>query len=230
MDLNPLAPLTLSAILLLPALTWGAAPSVDEVLGKMDAAAPSFRTMTASLDRLHYTKVLDDKAAEKGAIRIRKQGRDLQAYINFTEPDPKVVAFRGRKAEMYLPKLQTIQEYDVGKQKSLVDQFLLMGFGTSGKELKANYTVALAGEQTIGGEKAWKLELTPLNAEMKQNLRKLELWVHESGAYPLRQQFVQPSGDYYLFTYSDVKLNPPLTDDDLRLKVPKGTKREDLRK
>ena len=28
--------------------------------------------------------------------------------------------------------------------------------------------------------------------------------------YPVQQKFIQPSGDYYLFTYRDVKVNPQL--------------------
>ena len=48
----------------------------------------------------------------------------------------------------------------------------------------------------------------------------------DSGAYPVQQKLIQPSGDYYLFTYSGVKLNPQLTDEALKLKLPKGVKRQ----
>jgi outer membrane lipoprotein-sorting protein len=37
---------------------------------------------------------------------------------------------------------------------------------------------------------------------------------------------VQTSGDYHLFTYRDVKINPQLGDEAFKLKVPKGYKRE----
>ena len=40
-----------------------------------------------------------------------------------------------------------------------MDQFLLVGFGTTGQELKANYSMKYVGEETISGQKAWKLEL-----------------------------------------------------------------------
>ena len=54
--------------------------------------------------------------------------------IDFTKPNPRTVAFRGRKAEIYYPKLKSVQEYDLGKRSDLLDQFLLVGFGTTGKE------------------------------------------------------------------------------------------------
>lgn len=202
------------------------ATSTEVVLGKLDQAAPKFTGMTADLNRVSYTKVLDDKATEKGAVRLRKAGRELHVFIEFATPDPKIVAVRGRKAEMYLPKLKTVQEYDLGKQSDLVDQFLLVGFGTTGRELQANYSIKYAGEETVAGQKAWKLELLPQSAKLKEKLRRLEIWIAENGAYPVQQMFLQPSGDYYLFTYSNVKLNPALTDEDLKLKLPKGVKRE----
>jgi outer membrane lipoprotein-sorting protein len=204
-----------------------AVASLDDVLGQMDQSAPKFTGLAADLTRVTYTKVIDEKQTESGTILLKKQGpRELQVLIDFTKPDAKTVSFRGRKAEMFYPKLNTVQEYDVGKQRGLVDQFLLVGFGTTGKELKANYALKYAGDETVAGQRVHKLELTPSSAQIKEKLQKLELWIADSGAYPVQQKFIQPSGDYYLFTYSGVKLNPPLTDEALRLKLPKGVKRE----
>ena len=119
-----------------------------------------------------------------------------------------------------------MQEYDIGKQKGLVDQFLLVGFGTTGKDLKANYDVKYMGEETDRRSTGAQAGLDANSDQIKDKLQKLELWIAESGAYPVQQKFIQPSGDYYLFTYSGVKLNPQLTDEALRLKLPKGVKRE----
>jgi len=38
----------------------------------------------------------------------------------------------------------------LGKKKSLVDQFLLLGFGTPGSDLKKSYSITLQGEETLG--------------------------------------------------------------------------------
>lgn len=92
--------------------------------------------------------------------------------------------------------------------------------------MKANYSVKYIGDETAGGQKAHKLELTPSATARPDKLQKLELWVSADGAYPVQQKFLQQSGDYYLITYTDIKLNPALGDDDLKLKLPKGVKRE----
>jgi outer membrane lipoprotein-sorting protein len=208
-------------------LAVSAAVSTEDILGRLDQSAPKFTGLSADLTRVTYTKVIDEKNTEQGSILLKKQGaRDLQMLIDITKPDAKTVAFQGKKAEVYYPKLKTVQEYDIGKHKGLVDQFLLVGFGTTGKDLKSNYDIKYVGEETIGGQRAQKLELTPRSAQIKDKLRTLELWIAENGAYPVQQKLIQPSGDFYLFTYSAVKLNPQLTDAALRLNLPKGVKRE----
>jgi outer membrane lipoprotein-sorting protein len=106
-----------------------------------------------------------------------------------------------------------------------VDQFLLVGFG-SGRDLKSSYAVKYAGEETIAGQRAHKLELIPEAASIKDKLRRVDLWISDSDAHPVQQRFLQPSGDYYLVTYSGVKVNPALTEDALKLNLPKGVKRE----
>ncbi|HYO82136.1 MAG TPA: hypothetical protein VES20_12095, partial [Bryobacteraceae bacterium] len=83
-----------------------------------------------------------------------------------------------------------------------------------------------AGEETVAGQKTHKLELTPQTANIKDKLRRVDLWISDESAYPVQQRFLQPSGDYYLVTYSGVKVNPALTEEALRLKLPKGVKRE----
>lgn len=201
------------------------AATAEDILQKLDQTAPKFTGMKASLSRTTYTKVLDEKSVETGSMALRKTPKDLQVLINLVKPDEKVVAFRGRKAEVYFPKLKTVQEWDLGKHGNLIDQFLLVGFG-SGRDLRASYGIKYAGEETVGGQKTHHLELTPTVASVKDKLRRVDLWIADSGSYPVQQKFLQPSGDYYLVTYSDVRLNPALSEDALKLKLPKGVKRE----
>ena len=205
------------------------AATAEDVLQKLDQAAPKFTGMAAGLSRTTYTKVLDEKTVETGTMSLRKNPKDIQVLITLVKPDEKIVSFRGRKAEVYFPKLKTVQEWDLGKHGNLIDQFLLVGFG-SGRDLRASYGIKYAGEEAVGGQKTHHLELTPTAANVKDKLRRVDLWIADSGAYPVQQRFVQPSGDYYLVTYSDVKLNPALTEEALKLKLPKGVKREQPQK
>jgi outer membrane lipoprotein-sorting protein len=135
------------------------------------------------------------------------------------------LSFQGQKAEIYYPKIKTVQVYDLGKYRQLVDQFLLLGFGSSGKELRKSYSLRVVGEDKVSGELTTRLELLPKSKSARKHLGKVELWISTSG-YPLQQKFYQPSGDYVLITYSDLKINPDFPEDALKLKLPGDVKRE----
>jgi len=203
-----------------------AVPSLDEVLAAMDKAAASFSDMSAKLTRVDYTAVINDTTKESGVVRMKRVGsREIRMRIDFGEPDPRTVIFEKATIQIYYPKIQTVQVYNLGKQRSLVDQFLLLGFGSSGTELARNYSLKVTGEEQIAGEAATRLELVPKAASVREYIEKAELWI-SAGGYPLRQRFDRPSGDYTLITYSDVQINTKMPDEALKLKLPKGVKIE----
>ena len=155
---------------LVPLAVFGT--TAEDVLSKLDQSAAKFSAMTANITKLSYTKVIDDKSTEEGSIALRKlAARDLQVLIDFKKPDPKTVALHGRKAEIYYPKLKLVQEFDLGKRTDLMDQFLLVGFGTTGQELKANYSIKYGGEEAISGQKAGKLEFSQPSLRAVRNCK-----------------------------------------------------------
>jgi outer membrane lipoprotein-sorting protein len=200
---------------------------LQEVLSKMDSAAPKFSGMAANLEKIDYTKVIDDKSIESGNILVRRpKPHYLQVKIEIVKPDQRFILLNGQKAELYYPKIKTVQEIDLGKQSDLVNSVILVGFGVTGKELQANYLVKFVGEETVSNQKTFHLELVPKDANLKSKLSKMEIWMAEDGSLPVQQKVVLPSGNYTMFAYSNIKYNPPLTDQDLSLKLPKNVKRE----
>ena len=209
---------------LLPVSARGA--TLDQVLSVMDQSAPAFEGMTASLKRSDFTAVIDDTSDESGLIRmVRPSNGRIRMLIEFNEPEARSVAFADKKAEIYYPKMKTVQVFDLGKYRNLIDQFLLLGFGSSGSELKKNYDVKLISSEDVRGVTTSRLELLPKSAPAQEHLKKVELWVNPEG-YPVQQKFYRPSGDYTLVNYSELKINPRLPADALTLKLPSGVRRE----
>lgn len=217
---------TLSALLVSSLAPLGAAESLESVLARMDKSAAEFHSLSAKLNKVTFTAVLNESSTESGTIIVRRpKVRDLRMLINFTAPDEKTVFYANKKWQIYYPKILTVQEYDFGKQSALVDQALLLGFGTNSKDLEKGYDLKYLGEDTVNGSKASKLELVPKSSEAREHFTKVELWISERG-HPLQQKVYQPSKDYYQVTYSAIELNPKLDDDSLKLKLPKGVKKE----
>ncbi|MCC7174542.1 MAG: outer membrane lipoprotein carrier protein LolA [Bryobacterales bacterium] len=216
--------LVLASSLLAP-FSLSEAASLEQVLAAMNKSAPSFRDMSARLTRVEHTAVINDTSRAAGVVRMKRTGKEVRLLIEFTEPDPVTVAFEKATARRYYPKIQTVQVFDLGKHRSLVDQFLLLGFGTSGVELARSYAIKAGGEESVGGAATTRLELLPKTAGVKEHLSRAELWVTAEG-YPLQQKFYFPSGDYTLVTYQELRLNADLPDAAFRLSLPKGVKIE----
>jgi outer membrane lipoprotein-sorting protein len=209
------------------ALSAVASDQLRELMQRVDASAAGFHSMTAKMRKITYTAVIKDTSEEHGTMAMKAtKPKDMQVLVEFTDPDKKSWSFFNHTAEFYYPKIQTVQVYDLGKHAQLVDQFLLLGFGTHSKDLEKNYEVKVGGEDTVEGQKTTRLDLVPRSEPARQHLKKVEIWYPENGGYPIQQKFYQNSGDYVLVTYSDVKLNPNLPDTAVRLNLPKGVKKE----
>ncbi len=203
------------------------AETLAQVLARMDEAARGFRGMSGRVTQITHTAVINDDSRESGTIRMKRQGlREVRLLVDVTEPDLKSYSLSDRKVEIYLPKIQTVQVWDLSRHAQLLDQFLLLGFGTPSQELGRNYSIRLAAEETIGGQPTARLELIPKSQKVCEYLNKAELWVAVAEGRTVQQKFHEPSGDYRLVSYSDIKWNPDLSDSSLQLKLPSGVKRE----
>jgi outer membrane lipoprotein-sorting protein len=199
--------------------------SLENVLARMDRAAASFKDMSADVRWVQHTAAINQDSVDVGTILLKRSKHDIRMKVEFTAPDRKSVTLQGHRLEIYYPNRQTVEEYDTGKYKEMLEQFLLIGFGTSGKELASDYTMKVLGSETVAGQPTTQLELIPKSAEMLKNLKKIEMWIADTNGYPVQQKFYLMGGDYRLVIYTNVKVNIGLRDADLALKLPKDVQR-----
>ena len=197
--------------------------TLDNVLKQLDTQAAGFQSLTADLERTKVTVVVNDKSTESGKISVR---RDDKMRIEVTQPDARTILRDGDNFYIYNPKIHRVEEYNLGKKKSVVDQFLLLGFGTSGSSLKESYTVTLQGEDTVDNHKVLLLELLPKTDEVRKQLSKIQLWLDESTWLPVQQQFFETgSGDYFIIRYRNINRNVRIPDSEFKPHWPHGTTR-----
>jgi len=213
-----------AAAIAVPAAIGG---PLEETFARMDRASAGLMSLQANLRRAAHTAVLNEDDVETGAFLLKRgKAHDVRVLFDIKTPEPKQYAIDLHKVEVYLPREDTVQEYDISKYKDLAEQFLLLGFGTTSKELLAAYNVSLVGVENIGNEKTTRLQLIPKSKEMLAHLLRVDLWISDSLGVPIQQKFYTPGDNYNLCTYSDVMKNPNLPDSAVRLNLPKGTKRE----
>ncbi len=202
-----------------PQTNW----TLDNVLKQLDTQAASFQSLTADLERTKVTVVVNDKSTASGQIFVRRDGK---MRIEMTQPDPQTILRDGDNFYIYNPKIHRVEEYNLGNKKSLVDQFLLLGFGTSGSSMKESYNITLQGEETLDNHKVLKLELLPKTDEVRKQLSKIQLWLDETMWLPVQQQYFETgSGDYSIVHYRNINRNVRISDSDFKPHWPRGTTR-----
>jgi outer membrane lipoprotein-sorting protein len=219
--------LAFPALLAAVSLAAPAAESLAAVQARMDKSAAVFSTLTAKVKKVSFTAVIKDTSSETGTFMIKKvKAGDVRVRMEMEKPDPRSIALTRKKYEIFLPKINTVQEYDLSQYGRLVDQFLLLGFGTPVRDITKSYDMVVTGQENIDGRPTTRIELRPKLASVKEHLKLVEIWIPLNDGNPIQQKFLQPSGDYTLSTYSDVKINPLLKDADVQLTLPKNVKRE----
>lgn len=195
----------------------------EGVLAMMDKSAADFRSLTADLEHIKYTDVVKDTSTETGQIFVR---RDQKMRIEIAKPDPRTILRTGDSLFVYTPKIKRVEEYDLGKNRAMVDQYVLLGFGSKSQNILKSYDVALTGEEEIDHRKTFVLELTPKSEEVRRQITKIQMWIDPSSWLPVQQKFFEAgSGDYFLSHYSNMMKNLKISDSKFKQDWPKDASR-----
>lgn len=197
-----------------------AASGLEIVLTQMDAASAQFRSAQADFTWDQYQKVVNETDTQKGKIYFRRTGRgQTQMAADIQVPDQKYLLFADSKIRLYQPKIDQINEYDAGKNRDAVESFLVLGFGGRGHDLEQQFDVKYGGTEVVDGIQTAKLELTPKAPKVKNMFDKIVIWVDAPRGISIKQQFFEPSGDYRITHYANIKLNNKVPDEVFKLRT-----------
>lgn len=203
---------------------------LENVLSDMDKAAATFRSAQADFVWDQFSKVVNDHDYQKGVIYYRVAGNGVQMASDIKDPSKKYVLFSEGKVDIYQPDIEQVTEYSAGKNKADFESFLVLGFGGRGHDLQKSFDVSYAGEENVEtvknveSVKAAKLVLIPKTQRVKNMFSQIVLWIDPTRGISVQQQFMEPSGDYRLAKYSNIKINQKLPDDVFKLKTSGKTK------
>ena len=191
--------------------------AMDEVLHSMDENASKFHTAQADFVWQIYNSVINDIAeTDKGKIYFRRSGPNLQMSARFTDPPSKQVVFTGKAVQILQPGGQ-VDEYDTAAHQGELETFLVLGFGSSGKDLQKSFELQDLGEESIDGVLTHKLQLTPKAEDVRRHVPKIVLWMQPNGLSKQQQIYLE-GGDYRTAKYASIQLNQNLSDNLFKLK------------
>lgn len=202
----------------------GARWTTEGVLGMMDKSAKDFRSLTADIENIKYTAVVNDTSTETGQIFVR---HDQKMRIDITKPEPRTILRSGDSLFLYNPKMNRVEEYDLGKNRAMVDQYIRLGFGTKSEDIKKSYLVTVTGEEELDHKKSVVMELTPKSDQVRSQITRIQMWIDEASWLPIRQKFYETgSGDYITFHYTNVMKNLKISESKFKQDWPKGAAHE----
>jgi len=197
---------------------------LTQILSDMNEVSKHLSTVSANLDYTKVTVLVDDKSTQSGQLFFRK-GKTPEIRIEFQKPESKIFLLKKNKGEIYLRKINQIQEYNLGQNTGLVQQFLLLGFGSDTGELKKAYNVKYLQEEDIDTDPKVVLELVPRKPNVAAQISKIQIWVSEDSWLPAQQKFFENGNDYTIARYTGVKVNRPLPTSAFELNAPSTAKR-----
>jgi len=221
------------AMLIALGIAWAQQPAQNQspeelqpILSRLDQTAAEFHTAQADFVWDQYHKVVDEHDLQKGTIYFRRVGNEVQMAADITDPPPpKYVLYTDSKVQVYSTKLDEVDTYNTGKDRAMIESFLVLGFGGSGKDMLKSFDVKYMGHGKVDGTDTVKLELVPKSAKVRNTFDHIWLWIDPSLGVSLQQQFFEPaSGDYRLAKYSNIQLNKKIPDSVFKLKTTPRTK------
>jgi outer membrane lipoprotein-sorting protein len=201
------------------------ADDLQSVLRQLDAAAANFHTTTADFefDSIE-TDPIPDKDVQKGVVYYERTGKNFQMGVHINDvngrPVPKVVVLSGGIVKLYeaLPN-QVTTLTKLGQYQ----QWFMLGFGASGKDLDAKWNIQYLGKETIDGIRTDKLELVPKDPNIRRNLPKVTLWLDSSRGVSVQQDFDEGQGQSRHCHYFNIKVNASLPSEAFKFKTDSKT-------
>lgn len=191
----------------LVAVQSSCAADLDKVLAQMDAAAAKFQNAQANFVWDNYTKVVDDHEKQSGTIYFERVGGQTQMAALVQTPAKKTVVYKQGTLSYFDPSLDQLNVFNAGNNKAQYESFLTLGFGGSGKDLKAAWQITDLGPEAVDGVATEKLDLKSQSAKDGAKIDHITIWVDAARAVSLKQIFYYTSGDSRTSNFTNIKYN-----------------------
>lgn len=189
------------------------------VLDEMNASSARFQSAQADLRQEIFTKIVQDTDTQSGSIYFIRSGNSTQMGLKLGPPGSganaapaQFVEFKGGKLRVYNVGTNHLDEFSSsGKNQSLAETFMTLGFGGSGNDLAKAWNITDQGtEQINDGTKSVtveKLDLVSKDEGVKKNFSHITIWIDAARDVSLKQEFFATSGDTRTVFYTNLRLN-----------------------
>jgi outer membrane lipoprotein-sorting protein len=218
------ARLLFAVILVVPALA-ASDPGLEKIMAKMDETAAKFRTAQANFTWTTFNSVVNEESGRQtGKIYFQRNGNETEMAADIAPPDAQQVIFSRGKIQLYKSRTGTVDVYDANAHRDEFETLLVLGFGSSGDEMRKTFDVTYDGEEKIDGTDTARLDLVPKSDKIKQHIPKITLWINPQTGISVQQKLMETDGDYRVAKYSGIQLGQKISSKMFQLKTSGNTK------
>lgn len=207
---------------LFPAFPYSGALAQDpkELIRMIDQQQKKIQTMTGSFVQRKETALSKDPLVSSGTVQFKRPDRIHWIY---QQPHPLEVSLNGRKMRIYDPRRNQLDEYFLapGKRITQAMEPMLQVFQRTFAELGEKYALFYEGAE---GDRRVRFRLEPKEERMRKVFSRLELWIDKATGAILRFEMTEANEDRLCLEFKNLQMNPPLTENDLEIKVSPSTK------
>ncbi|HUA98005.1 MAG TPA: outer membrane lipoprotein-sorting protein [Terracidiphilus sp.] len=218
--MRKLVPALPALLLLLPAHPVLAADPLSAILHQLDEASRSFHSASADLEwKSIQTEPIPETDIKTGKVYYDRKDSDLRMAAHFKtyngQPFDQAYTVANGVVELYDGATNHATTYHAANLAS----YAMFGDGASGKDLQEKFDVTSLGEETIDGVKTDKLQLIPKDPKVLNTFHKIVMWIDPVRDVNLKMVFDEGDGQSLVLTYSKIKVNIPVSREDLTFKT-----------
>ncbi len=186
-----------------------------ELLARFNETQQATRSLTASFTERKNLSLLAKPLISNGTFLYSRPTRIKWEYA---EPEPRVFLITEDHFVAYYPAQKKAEEVPLGKLAGR-RVFRVFGIGQTAEDLEKFFDISLADP---GAEKGtFMMVLTPKRRRVKDRLQLVRFWVDEKTYLPRQLEYVESDGDSTLLTFSNIRVNPEITEARFSVEIPK---------
>lgn len=201
-----------------------APPAVDPALWKrmveIDTIGGRIKDATADFEQRKFTPLLKKPLISTGTIRVRGGAMRWDTKI----PEPSIMRIDEKEIRLYYPSQTTMEIYAIDQQLGSLASSPLPRLSV----LKQYFTFEQISAKDLSPDadptSCLALKLTPIDSLLREHIESVRVLLDAKTGFTLRTETTDSDGDRTSIIFSKIRMNIDLTDQDVQLNVPAGTK------
>jgi outer membrane lipoprotein-sorting protein len=199
----------------------GAAPAgVDEKLWKqlveIDARGAKIHDLSADFTQEKHTALLKKPLVSTGHILIKGSA----SLWTTTHPEPTVMRIDDKEVRLYYPRQKVVEVYRTDERMGSLAASPFPRLAVINSHFSFERVSPRDLLPDVDETKYLALRMKPTEPELQKHIDEVTVVLEIATGFVARAQTIDSDGDRMVLTFSNIRMNGGLKDDDLKLQLP----------